>query len=121
LRTFLTPRASLTAYQDLLADAERAAAVEPSADDAVNALGAAQYRTGRFQEAVATLEHCRDLRECDARINSAFLAMAYSHVGRQNEAEALLTKLKAMPPSSNPEEQGLLREVGVVVGTARHR
>jgi WD40 repeat protein len=95
---------------NVLDKARRLAAVEPSDGRAFNALGAALYRAGRFEESAAALEHCRDLRDCDARINTAFLAMAQARLGREPQAEALLVSLRALKP-----QPGLLREVESLV------
>jgi Flp pilus assembly protein TadD len=116
LRTLESPRAGMAAYRDLLAKARRAVAVEPSNGDTLNALGAAHYRVGQFQEAVATLEHCQDLRECGPEVNTAFLAMAHFRLGHTQEAAQLLVQLRGLHPATG-ELRELLREVeSVVVG-----
>jgi hypothetical protein len=48
LKTLLSPRAGMAAYREVLANARRAAAVEPSNGDTLNALGAARYRVGEI-------------------------------------------------------------------------
>lgn len=114
LRTLESPRAGMAAYRDLLASAQRAAAVEPSNGDTLNAVGAAQYRVGHFQEAVATLEHCQDLRECGPEVNTAFLAMTHFRLGHTQQATHLVEKLRGMHPGT-AELRDLLREVESVV------
>jgi Flp pilus assembly protein TadD len=92
--------------------------VEPSNGDTRNVLGAAHYRVGQFQEAVATLEHCQDLRECDPEVNTAFLAMAHFRLGHASEASRLLEQLRATPRNpkrATPESRDLRREVESVV------
>ena len=114
LKTLLSPRAGMAAYREVLANARRAAAVEPSNGDTLNALGAARYRVGEFQEAVATLEHCQDLRKCDSQVNTAFLAMAHSRLGHTTEATRLVERLRGMYPAT-AESRDLLREVESVI------
>jgi hypothetical protein len=114
LKTLLSPGAGMAVYQEVLAKARRVAAVEPSDGDALNVLGAAQYRVGQFQEAVATLEHCQDLRECGPEVNTAFLAMTHFRLGHTQQAIHLVEKLRGMHPGT-AELRDLLREVESVV------
>jgi WD40 repeat protein/serine/threonine protein kinase len=114
LQVLLSPRAGMAVYRDLLAKAHRAAAAEPSSGDTMNSLGAAQYRVGEFQEAVATLEHCQDLRACGPQVNAAFLAMAHFRLGHTQEATRLVEQLRGMHPAT-PEARDLLREAESVV------
>jgi WD40 repeat protein len=121
----LSPRSGLAAYREVLGKAQRMAAAEPSDGGTLNLLGAAQYRVGQFQEAVATLEHCQELRKCPAEINTAFLAMAQFRLGRAQEAQSLLTQLRKILPeqrlASHPEERDLLREVESLVAAGNPR
>ena len=121
----LSPRSGLAAYREVLGKAQRMAAVEPSDGGTLNLLGAAQYRVGQFQEAVATLEHCQELRKCPAGVNIAFLAMAQLRLGRAQEAQTLQTRLRKVLPeerlASHPEERDLLREVEAVVAAGNPR
>jgi hypothetical protein len=114
LKTLLSPGAGMAVYQEVLAKAQRFAAVEPSDGGTRNALGAAHYRVGQFQEAVATLEHCQDLRECGPEVNTAFLAMAHFRLGHTQQATHLVEKLRGMHPGT-AELRELLREVESVV------
>jgi Flp pilus assembly protein TadD len=73
---------------------------------------------GQFQEAVAALEHCQDLRECDPEVSTAFLAMAHFRLGHVSEATRLLEQLRAMPRDTKratPAWRDLLREAESVV------
>jgi len=118
LKTLLSPGAGMAVYQEVLAKARRVAAVEPSDGGTRNVLGGAQYRVGQFQEAVAALGHCQDLRECDPEVNTAFLAMAHFRLGHASEASRLLEQLRATPRNpkrATPESRDLRREVESVV------
>jgi tetratricopeptide (TPR) repeat protein len=124
-KTLLSPGSGPAAYREVLAKVQRIAAVEPSDGGTLNVLGAAQYRVGQFQEAAATLEHCQDLRQCPAQLNTAFLAMAQSRLGHAQEAQRLLAQLREMLPeqrlASRPEERDLLREVESVIVAGNSR
>ena len=118
LKTLLSPGAGMAVYQEVLARARRFVAVEPSDGNTRNVLGAAHYRVGQFQEAVAALGHCQDLRECDPEVNTAFLAMAHFRLGHASEASRLLEQLRATPRNpkrATPESRDLRREVESVV------
>src|SRR5262249_38306108 len=56
------PYAGGSLYQEALRCAEIAGRLAPQEADVQNTLGAAQYRAGRYQDALATLERCRPLR-----------------------------------------------------------
>jgi WD40 repeat protein/predicted Ser/Thr protein kinase len=56
-------------------------------------LGAAQYRTGQFQEAVATLKKADQVNQ-GVPGDLAFLAMAQHQLGRSDEARATLARLR---------------------------
>jgi len=108
------------AYREAFATARRLTAVEPSNGEAWNALGAAQYRLGEFQEALATLDHCQDVGNCPSGRNTAFLTMAHFRLGHVKEARDLLEQLRgrmrSRPGAPDPDLQALLREAESVAG-----
>ncbi len=94
------PGAAPEAYRLALEQAETACRLEPDNGGMLNTLGVAQYRTGHFREAVATLT------ESD-RINSmgphgpqsadlAFRALAHHRLGERDQALADLSRLRAL-------------------------
>ncbi len=63
----------------------------------LNTLGVAQYRLGRYADALATLTRSQKLnttKEGAHPDDLAFLAMAQHQLGNQNEARALLGRLR---------------------------
>jgi WD40 repeat protein/serine/threonine protein kinase/tetratricopeptide (TPR) repeat protein len=84
-------------------------------DDAnvLNTLALAQYRAGRYAEALATLTRCAELRKDDP-LDLAFLAMIRSRLDQQDEARTLLKRLREVLKEAgavrNAEVQGFLGE-----------
>jgi WD40 repeat protein/serine/threonine protein kinase len=95
-------------YQLALRQAQAAARVRPQDGAILNTLGVALYRVGEFQEAVETLSQSDQLNS-KARGESepadlAFLAMAHSKLGNQDEAKKFLGRLRAA--LSEPKRKG---------------
>ena len=71
----------------VLQAAERLAAEQPKDGRSLALLGAALYRAGRYDEAIAKLRPAVEmLSEEDAREASAFLALAQQHLGKTEDA-----------------------------------
>lgn len=86
-----------------IAEYTEALATIPSDSLAINALGYAQLRGGRSDEAIETLKRARELSPGDTVIrNNLLLALAVS--GRKEEADTLLAR------SGNPAVQAGLRK-----------
>ena len=72
---------------------------DPNHVDHVRALGAAQYRLGRYAEALATLSHSENLSTVKqpqgVPLDQAFLAMTYKQLGRPEEAQRYLERVRA--------------------------
>jgi WD40 repeat protein/tetratricopeptide (TPR) repeat protein len=69
---------------------------------ALNSLGAALYRAGRFEEAVLRLEEGIRLRKKEERTDWPFLAMAHNRLGHHDEARHWLEKLRKSEPNADP-------------------
>ncbi len=93
-----------------------AAAVElaPNAGWFLNTLGCAQVRTGRFSEAVATLERAVALNET-MQSDFALLAIAQARSGHVTEARAALERARSLV-GLGASEVALLMEAETVVG-----
>jgi WD40 repeat protein/tRNA A-37 threonylcarbamoyl transferase component Bud32/Flp pilus assembly protein TadD len=98
LRVVKRPGADAAAYALALRQAERAFELAPQDALCRVILGIAQYRTGKYEEAVQTLTPAEKL-QADAGVNGqpaalAFLAMALSQLGRQAQARETLKQLR---------------------------
>jgi WD40 repeat protein/serine/threonine protein kinase len=113
------------AYRTALEDAQKANGWEPNDPRILGALGAAQYRTGSYQEALKTLKRGEQIRvhkgdEPDPA-GLAFRAMVLQQLGRADEAKATLEQLRGLLKderfADDPEAKALLSEAeGVVLG-----
>ena len=89
----------------------------------LNTLGAALYRTGRFDAAIRNLEEGVRLGVGTASPQAqAFLAMAYHRLGRRELALSALDRLRSHQPSPDPvqfwnelEIRALLREAELLI------
>jgi Tol biopolymer transport system component/tetratricopeptide (TPR) repeat protein len=92
------PGASADAYRRALRQAEEACRLEPQSAAYVNTLGVAQYRTGHYQAAVETLARSAKLNATPSDgpdpSDLAFLAMAQHQLGRKEQAQATLARLR---------------------------
>jgi tetratricopeptide (TPR) repeat protein len=90
------PRRSAEHYELALGAAEAAARLGPDIADRQNTLGVAQYRVGRFADAVATLKRSDELRIAGGGTPQvadwALLAMAHVHLGQFEEAGRCLVR-----------------------------
>ncbi len=69
---------------------------------ALNTLGAALYRAGRFDDAIRRLEEGMRLRNAvDEPLDLPFLAMAHHRLGHHDEAHRLLDRLRNRQPDTN--------------------
>jgi hypothetical protein len=84
----------------------------------LNTLGVAQYRTGHYQQAVATLTLSDKLNKGIAE-DLAFLGMAQCQIGQINSAEDTLARLREQmekpPYSDDSESQAFLREAETLI------
>jgi Flp pilus assembly protein TadD len=85
------------AYARALRQAETAARLVPEDGLILNTLGVAQYRTGRYTDARATLTKSEKLNatnEGSHPADLAFLAMTQHQLGKKDEAKATLGRLR---------------------------
>jgi tetratricopeptide (TPR) repeat protein len=102
------PDAGATAYRLALRQAEAVYQLNPNHVAYLNLLGVAQYRTGKYQVAVATLARCEQLATARTGgsfpANLAFLALAYYRLGQIERARDTLQRLREA--MKKPERAG---------------
>jgi WD40 repeat protein/tRNA A-37 threonylcarbamoyl transferase component Bud32 len=107
-----------SAYQRALCQAREACRLAPGDGSFLNTLGVALYRMGDYAEAVKTLAQSDQLNQVTYKVSIpgdlAFLAMAQHRLGRKDQAQAALTRLReAMKQpqwANNGEARGFLSE-----------
>jgi hypothetical protein len=104
-------------YAHALSLSEAAVRLAPGDGMALNTLGVAQYRTGRYAVALATLTKSEKLnanKEGSLPADLAFLAMAQHQLGKKDEAKATLDRLRKVMKQprwvNDSEATGFLRE-----------
>ena len=112
-----TRDAGKEAYALALRQAEAGVRLVPGNGYILNTLGVAQYRTRRYAEALATLMQSEKLnatKDGSHPADLAFLAMAQHQLGKKDDAETTLGRLREVmkqPAWANyAEAQGFLRE-----------
>jgi WD40 repeat protein len=120
------PGAAASAYSRALLQAEEACRQDPGNGDYLNTLGVAQFRAGRYQEAVDTLTRSDRLNA--ARVGNsipgdlAFLAMAHHRLGHKEQAQTALDHLRATMKkpywAQEAEAQAFLRETEAFLADA---
>lgn len=110
---------SAAEYAQGLRLAQRAHALAPTVGLVCNTLGVAQYRTGRFADALKTLQEAESLNrnvhtgEPDP-LDLVFLGMTHLRLGQAAPAKARLEQarqlLKKVPWTTNSERQHFLQE-----------
>jgi Flp pilus assembly protein TadD len=89
--------AGTDAYGRALRQAEAAVKLAPKDGNILSTLGVAQYRAGRYADALATLTKSEKLNATKERVlctDLAFLAMARFQLGKTDEAKATLGRLR---------------------------
>jgi WD40 repeat protein len=85
-------------YREALRWAEAACRLKPGESSYLNALGVAQYRAGRYQDALNTLTRAEPLNakqyEGSHPADLAFQAMAHYQLGEKDKAAAALARLR---------------------------
>jgi WD40 repeat protein/tetratricopeptide (TPR) repeat protein len=87
-------------YREALEKAKKACTLQPDSWRLVKTLGAAHYRVGAYEDALATLKRAEMIR-ADARLkpdpaNMAFLAMTLNKLNRDEDANATLAQLRGL-------------------------
>ncbi len=117
------PGARAAAIDHALRQAEAACRLIPDRSLFLSTLGLAQYRAGRYREALVTLERADRLNNAVDHGSSvprdlAFLALARHRLGQAAEAGATLDSLHALIKttqwSKDEEAQAFLREAEVI-------
>jgi hypothetical protein len=118
------PDAPAESYRKAHRYAEEASRIMPDNSTVIDTLGVAQYRAGRFAEAIGTLTRSRELN-ARSQVESpvadlAFLAMAQHRLGRSAEARATLDQLRSQMRNprwaSNSEDRALFSEAETALG-----
>jgi WD40 repeat protein/serine/threonine protein kinase len=122
-RLVLPPGAPAAQYRRGLELAEVACRLAPNRHDCVNVLGIAQFRLGRYEHALQTLDRSRQVSPVASQAPSpddiGFLAMTRHHLGQHAEALAQLDALKKLLETEDwagrDEAQALLREADQLI------
>ncbi|MHC4219758.1 MAG: tetratricopeptide repeat protein, partial [Planctomycetota bacterium] len=101
------------AYDLALEAAEQAVRMQPNDGTAASTLGAAQYRTGRYELAVATLLRSDRLNGGASPVDAAMIALTQGKLGHADDAEAAMARLRELmrdPANDTDPDNRLLRE-----------
>jgi tetratricopeptide (TPR) repeat protein len=117
------PDSSEAAYRRGLRRAERACQLEPGNSGNyrafLNTLGVAQYRTGQYDNAQATLTRSNQLNRNREPADLAFIAMAQLRLNQVAAARETLERLREVmkdpKTAANEENQAFLREAESVI------
>ncbi len=94
------PEKSIEEYQLALEKMQKASNLEPNDWNIINTLGVAQYRVGAYEDTLVTLREA-EKRQADANeeaepANAAFIAMSLHQLGRAEEAQGALGRLRGL-------------------------
>jgi eukaryotic-like serine/threonine-protein kinase len=106
------------AYAVALCRAETAWKLEPGDVHCLNTLGVAQYRVGKYQQALDTLSRSDEINSHSQAgrlpADVAFLALVHFKLGQKEKAQALIGELRQLMKQpqwcNNAEAQGFLHE-----------
>jgi tetratricopeptide (TPR) repeat protein len=119
-----SPGRDIDTYQGALEKAEKANRLEPNTPFILTALGVARYRVGAYEDALEVLKRSEKIiadfvvfgepiLEPDPT-NAAFIAMALHQLGRDEDAQAALDRLRGLCKdeqfAEDKEAQAFLRE-----------
>jgi hypothetical protein len=104
------PYLNVLQYHFALLQAEHARRLASDEGPYQTLLGAAQYRAGRYQEALATLTRADPL-DSSPPVGLAFLAMVQHRLCREDEAQATLGRLRELVTRSREAEETEAREL----------
>jgi len=107
-------------YRLALATARRGVETAPENGSLWNTYAAALYRTQRYEEVLAAIDHATELSDQTAPLDWPLRAMALQRLGRVEEARAALERgrelLKGRRPAQALESRRLLAEAEAVLG-----
>jgi WD40 repeat protein len=104
--------------------AQEAVRLAPEMGDYWSTLGMAQYRAGKWQDAVASLHKALELREGVVSSDWFFLAMAHEKLGKKTEARSWYDKAVQWMEKNAPKYEELIRfraESVAVLGIEVHK
>jgi eukaryotic-like serine/threonine-protein kinase len=112
------PGAGAADYAMALRQAQGACRLAPVNGNFLNTLGIAEYRAGKYQQAIATLTRSDKLNSTSKQgrqpADVAFLAMAHFKLGGKDKAQSLLAELRQLMKQTqwkdDAEAQRFLRE-----------
>jgi hypothetical protein len=110
-------------YRWALRLAEKACVLQPNDGNLLNTVGVAQYRVGRYRDALATLTRSDQLTSAKLKksipADLAFLAMSHHQLGHPEQALADLRRLregmKEPANAKNEESRAFLREAEALI------
>jgi tetratricopeptide (TPR) repeat protein/tRNA A-37 threonylcarbamoyl transferase component Bud32 len=91
--------------------AKRALELTPGDPNIWNSLGMAQYRAGRWNEALVALQKSAELRQGGTALDHFFLAMAYAQLGDNVQASLWYERGKAWLSTTRREKESEYRRV----------
>jgi WD40 repeat protein len=105
-------------YRLALQRAEAASRADPWSSRYLRTLGAAQYRTGAFRDALGSLQRSVELSESPRPVNRVLMAMALFHLGEVDKAQAEIKAWRNIEKVPDPERfelEGILREADALI------
>ena len=105
----LTPDRQLRDYDEAAVLARKAIDLEPKYGGNYNTLALAEYRRGRWDDAIAAAEQSIKLLKSVDASNYFFLAMAHARKGAKDKATTWLDKAIAWTKQNAPKDPELLR------------
>jgi tetratricopeptide (TPR) repeat protein len=120
------PNAPLAALDRALTQAQRAVELFPARPDYVHTLGVAQYRAGRFADAIVTLTRADEMHakspDGPQPVDWAVIAMARYKLGKLEESKAALGRARELMQDSrhsgNEEDVAFVREAASLIEAA---
>jgi tetratricopeptide (TPR) repeat protein len=103
------PDPSIRDCTGAVALADKAARANPNCATYWNTLGAAHYRAGNFNAAIASLKRAIDLTQGGTAFDQLFLAMAYAQLGNERQARHWLDHARLWMEQHNPDHPELAR------------
>jgi tetratricopeptide (TPR) repeat protein len=107
LATYADPRSRKP--REAIASAERAVMLAPNNAYTWRGLGAARYRSGDYQAAIAALDKARSLRKGGDSFDWFFLAMAHGQLGDRDKARRWYDSAVSWMEKHRPESEVLQR------------
>ncbi len=114
------PGKTVDEYLPALREAEAGIRANPDDGNLINTLGVAQYRAGRYADALETLLRSSARQEAPRPEDAAFLAMAHYQLGHERAAREMLATLHGMMQEKRwaglTDPRNFLREADELIG-----